>query len=529
MLNIFKKNYQFTIFIIFYFFIGAYLSIINGITSDEYHSQVNWEVSQSAIISFFKNGNYDVLLNHGDRYQGVAFNLITQPFSIVFNKFVSNLNDLTAYGGWLVSKHIAIFLSFTISGIFFYLLSYKITNNLFFALISSALYLLYPYFFGHAQFNEKDIPFLSFWIINTYISLTIVESLFLEEKVNINKILLLSFLTAFLIGIRIVGLLICLQYLISVIILFNIKKIDINNFIKKNWKIFLIFIISLFIFIYILNPIFWHNPLVEPINSISVMSRYWNELCTLTFGTCMNSLNLPASYYFIWLFFKLPILVIVGILLFPLVEKKIFNNTPASMYYLTLLLSFFLILFIFIFKNVAIYDELRHVLFLVPMIFLIGLVNLYYFNKKLFISLGSIVFFFFLIENFSLYPYQYTWLNSFAKFTNIQKNFEIDYWGISNKNLTKKIVQYAEENSINKDTCVYGDIFAKEFLVKKNFTCFKTYSQLDASKEKILFAYKNLRNVKRSDPKDCKLIWNETYKYSFYKKKISVGTLWFCD
>ena len=71
--------------------------------------------------------------------------------------------------------------------------------------------------------------------------------------------------------------------------------------------------------------------------------------------------------------------------------------------------------------------------------------------------------------------------------------------------------------------------FAKEYLSTKNFTCFKTYSQLDGAKEKTLFAYKNLRNVKRSDPKDCKLIWNETYKYSFYKKRISVGTLWFCD
>ena len=119
MSNIFKKNYQFYIFLLFYFFIGAYLSIINGITSDEYHQQLNWEIHQSAIISFFKNGTYDILLNHGDRYQGVAFNLITQPFSILFSKFVSELNELTIYGGWLVAKHIAIFLTFTISGIFF--------------------------------------------------------------------------------------------------------------------------------------------------------------------------------------------------------------------------------------------------------------------------------------------------------------------------------------------------------------------------------------------------------------------------
>jgi len=178
---------------------------------------------------------------------------------------------------------------------------------------------------------------------------------------------------------------------------------------------------------------------------------------------------------------------------------------------------------------VAIYDELRHVLFLVPLIFLVGLTNLFYFNKKLFISLGSLVIFFFLMENFSLYPYQYTWLNSFAKFTNIQKSFEIDYWGVSNKNLAKKIVQYSEENSIDKNTCVYGDIFAKEFLLEKNFTCIKTYNKLDAATEKTLFAYKNLRNVKRSDPKDCKLILNETYNYTFSKKKISVGTAWFCN
>ena len=177
----------------------------------------------------------------------------------------------------------------------------------------------------------------------------------------------------------------------------------------------------------------------------------------------------------------------------------------------------------------AIYDELRHVLFLVPLIFLVGLTNLFYFNKKLFISLGSLVIFFFLMENFSLYPYQYTWLNSFAKFTDIQKNFEIDYWGVSNKNLQKKIVEYVEENNLSKEICIYGDAYAKEFLVNKNFKCFKRYQQLDSAKKGPILAYKNLRNAKRSNPNDCKLIWNETYKYSFYKKNISVGTLWLCD
>ena len=35
------------------------------------------------------------------------------------------------------------------------------------------------------------------------------------------------------------------------------------------------------------------------------------------------------------------------------------------------------------------------------------------------------------------------------------------------------INEYAEKNSINKDICVYGDIFAKHFLISKKFKCFK--------------------------------------------------------
>ena len=163
------------------------------------------------------------------------------------------------------------------------------------------------------------------------------------------------------------------------------------------------------------------------------------------------------------------------------------------------------------------------------MIFIVSLTNIFFFNKRLFNILSFISISFFVLENFSLNPYQYTWLNSFSKLTNIQKNFEIDYWGLSNKNLQKKIIEYSDNNSIDKDTCVYGDQYVKEFLLKKNFTCFKHYGELDAAKVRPFFAYKNIRNVKRSNPKDCKMIWNESYNYSFDTRNISVATLWFCN
>ena len=207
-------------------------------------------------------------------------------------------------------------------------------------------------------------------------------------------------------------------------------------------------VLSLLLLIYIMNPVLWHNPL-ELINAIKWMSKYFNNICTLTLGECMSSLSLPSSYYYIWLFFKLPILIILGVLIFPLIEKKIFSLKVISIYYGTLFFSFFSIIFIFILLRINIYDELRHVMFLIPLIFLVSLTNIFYLNKKIFYSLGTLLILFFIIENKSLNPYQYTWLNSFAKLTNIQKNFEIDYWGVSNKNLQKKIVEYVEEYNLD--------------------------------------------------------------------------------
>ena len=134
-----------------------------------------------------------------------------------------------------------------------------------------------------------------------------------------------------------------------------------------------------------------------------------------------------------------------------------------------------------------------------------------------------------ILENITLKPYQYTWLNSFAKLTDIEKNFEIDYWGISNKNLQKEIIKDSKTRDLDKNICIFGDAYTKDFLDNTNFSCFKNYSEIDAQENRPFYAYKNVRNVKRSDPKDCELIWNEGYKYTFYKKKISTATLWFCD
>ena len=525
------KNKKIIVIISFgiYFIIGSYLSVTNGIPHDQWHEQHNWKVSFDAIKSFFNHSNgYQQLLDYKDKYHGIAFHYFSQPIQFLTYNLIAKINHVSAENARYISAHLAIFLIFSISGIYFYLLSLKISNNENFSLTSTALFLLYPYLFGHAQINEKDIPFLSLWLICTYHLFVIIENLYSDNKVNIKNLIMISFFTAFLISIRITGILIILEYLVATIILINVRKINPFNFFQKNIFLIFIFVTLLALFVYILNPIFWKNPL-EFFNSITWMSKYYHDICTITLGECMRSLNLPSSYYFIWFFFKLPILVLLGLLIYPLIEKKLFNNGIVTIYYGTLGLSLILILLIFILKNVALYDEIRHIMFLIPLIFLISFYNIFIFNKKIFYTLSILFLFFLILENIALKKYQYTWLNSFAKFTNIEKNFEVDYLGVSNKNIEKQIFNYSKINDISEDTCIYGGPYTGVYLEKLFFSCFKSYSELDAAKIRPFFVFQNVRNIRRSSPKDCKLIFDEFYKYNFSKQKVSVAKLWYCN
>ena len=524
-----QKTYKTSLFLLLiYLIIGIYLSLNAGISHDEYHEQLNWEINIKAIKNFFETGTYENLLKYKDRYHGIGFNFLSQPFQYFFKDIILNYLNINEYGSTLISKHLVIFILFFISGLFFYKICIIFFKDKKFGLISLFLFLLYPYLFGHSLINPKDIPFLALWIISTYILCTIIKKLYKNEKIPTRYIIYLSISTSFLISIRIVGFLILLQFLIFLITFSEIKNKSFVNLIKTNIKSIFVLLFFLSFFSYLLNPIFWHDPR-EVLNSLKWMSKYQQDISTLTLGKYMKSLNLPSSYYFIWLFFKLPILIILGFLIFPFIEKKFTKNNLNKILIYSLIFTCLIILFLFILFDVAIYNEIRHVMFLIPLIFIVSLSNLYLFSKKFYYFSGVLVIIFFVIENISINPYQYTWMNSFSKFYKINKNFEVDYWGISNRSLYTSIVEHSSKNNFNKNNCIYGDLYSKVFLENQKFKCFKMYSELDVAKERPYYVMQNHRNLKRSDPKDCKLIISENYNYSFSNQQIKVGSAWYCD
>lgn len=224
-----------------------------------------------------------------------------------------------------------------------------------------------------------------------------------------------------------------------------------------------------------------------------------------------------------------PVNMIIGFFLYPFVEKKLSKNIFIKLTLLSLIFTLVFILLLLILFNVAIYDEIRHIMFLLPLIFIVSLSNLYIFNKKLFSIIGSACIVFFIFENYSLNPYQYTWLNSFSKFYKIDKTFEVDYWGISGKNLNLKIRDHASQNKIEKTICIYGGNFSEVFLNSEGFKCFKSYSELDQADNRPFYVVQNVRNLKRSKPKDCKLIGKENFKYTLFNQEVRSGSAWYCD
>ena len=119
------KYYSY-LFLLIYLITGSYLSLTTGISHDEFHEQLNWEINSRAIKSFFLTGEYNELLNYKDKYHGIGFQLISQPIQYLVVNIFGSFFTISDYGIKLVSKHIVVFFLFSFSGFYFYLISLDI-------------------------------------------------------------------------------------------------------------------------------------------------------------------------------------------------------------------------------------------------------------------------------------------------------------------------------------------------------------------------------------------------------------------
>ena len=351
-INFTKKNsdYLFNIFLFLYLIVGFYLSTNTGISTDEPLDQYLWNLNAEAIKDFFgynNNGYLNLLEFDEARFHGVGFHYISQAY-LLLASIIIQFEKIPEESSKILLNHSLIFFTFFLSGIFAKKIVNLLIKDKLYSNIFLVFYLFYPYLLGHGFYNPKDMPFLFAWILSTYISIRIFLKIYENKNVSLLNFFFLSLSTSFLSSIRITGILILLQYLITFIIASNLSKTSFYKILKfHSYKIFLFFLFTLFLII-LFYPIFWKNPLII-FEAINRMKDYPYGVCTLTLGKCMHAMKLPYNYIFIWLFFKLPFLSLVGLILFPFTERKIFSQPIRQIILGSILLTLISIISILIF------------------------------------------------------------------------------------------------------------------------------------------------------------------------------------
>ena len=207
---------------------------------------------------------------------------------------------------------------------------------------------------------------------------------------------------------------------------------------------------------FIFAPDIWINELIQ----ISKHHKWAG--CTMTKDQCIgknyeiNNWNI-IEYLTRWFSAKIPfsINVIFILSLFLIFYKSSKKNLLLVIFFLTPLIFI-------IFNDVNIYNGLRQILFLIPILYLVCFnfisvltknIN-FKFKEYLIINISAILIILKLIDNINLLPYNYAYLNYPTRIsinTNyIQKDkifplkYELDYWGFSLKELLNK----SEENEL---------------------------------------------------------------------------------
>jgi len=527
-------------------FLGIFISLglwacINiGLSWDEGIEFKTWAVNRDAVMGLFSGNRvaYDALLNYSDRYYGIGFHLLANGLSSLLYPWMDLHLELSAEGTRLLFNHFGTFLAFIGSGYLVRALLLQLTHNRLIATLGMGAYLLWPYLLGHGLMNIKDMPFLFVWLACTYL----VLKLFLIEPSGLSpskhqgqfNLLLLGLLTGWLLSIRISGVLIFIEYgvlAMSYLLLNRNPPLQIHFL---NSKSLLLFVLGLIVSYGLLSPILWHDPR-EFLNAIRYMSHHPWDGDTLTWGNFMSS---SKERYFLyipyWLFVKLPIMIIIGIAALPLalfnLHKQNAVLAKSALFTLVgLAASVLAIILTLCLTRTPLYNELRQILFLFPVLYIIGLTSLFYVNKKIALIglvLSAVIF---IWDDIVLHPYEYTYLNEIVRQLKDPEDFEKDYIGIS----AGKNARWLNHSQLTVGSdCLYATpLHLWQYQLNLNqYPCLKDFSarSFDYQNTSFLLATINRNNANLLPMPSCKVVHCEERTLPLSTAKLVFGKVYWC-
>lgn len=512
---------------------GIYAALSTGISYDEDAEFRTYLVNTNAVSGFLNSSSedYSALMQYVDRYYGVGFHIFSHGLSSVLNQILGDLLPFSSLGSRLIWAHIAVFLVFLGSGILFRSCLLSLTKDQLIASLGMFAFLLWPYLFGHALMNVKDVPFMFGWLCCTYCAIRIFDLPAQFSKTLVLHCLLLGALTGWLMSVRVSGILIFVEYFwFALFWHFRNRHIRMPLSLAQSLGMAGGFLLALALILFICYPILWHNP-YELINALIYMGSHPWQGDTLTAGKLVQPKTYLIFYIAAWQLVKLPVFVIVGLLLSAFLVLKYFINSrddDSTAAISALYLSVLTIVVLLIIQRVALYNELRQILFIAPLLMLIAIVGLRAVSRALTIFALIVTSIFMLVDDLDLHPYQYTYVNEIARHTEIGKEYDTDYYGLA----VQETALWLNNSRVDgKSQCLYvPSKHLWEFVIDpQKFPCVGGYpGDLSLITKPFLFFVQARSVTNFRAPSWCQLLHTEERRLPFSDTKLRMGELYEC-
>lgn len=514
--------------------IGVLISLKVGLSYDEDAEFRTYRMNMAAINGLLGGDSkpYSDLTQYFDRYYGIGFHLISHGISGWLYGLMGDLLPYSAQASRLIWAHAIVFVAFISSGIIFRFCLVRLTGDQLISALGMFVFLLWPYLFGHSMMNVKDVPFMCAWLACTLQVLRIFQAPQFSTQAYVGNFALLGAITAWLISIRISGILIFIQYAWFGVLF--IRQIDYSKtnpfFYQKLGREIIVFILAMSGVLFILYPIGWHDPR-EFFNAIRYMSSHPWLGNTLTAGEFIEPKTRMPFYISAWLMAKLPVLALLGLLLTPFALWRGFARKQFSMQhraFLALFLSAITILSILVLMRVSLYNELRQILFISAILLMIAIASSYYISRTLSIVMLVLTIALMVIDDVNMHPYQYSYVNEIARNTSNGKLYETDYFGLS----VSQTARWLNQSSVDgASQCLYvpsAHLWKFEMNPQK-FPCVSNYpGDLSLIKEPFLFFVPARGASTYAAPPWCTLLHLESRKLPFSDTNLRMGELYTC-
>jgi len=421
---------------------------------------------------------------------------------------VHNYSPLTEHDLLNISR----FLIFNILVFILFLWTYKIYSNLYskkYSIMFILLLITIPSFYGHLLFNLKDIPFAFLFFISNLYLIKYKKYLFDNFWVSKRYLFFISILFSLLLLIRFSGILFFL-FSVFLILVLNWRLINKNIFTNLTF-IFLIGVIITFV----LSPSSWRYPFKWLRGAIETQFFLDWGGSVLTNGKFLIGKDLPPTYLFEWLIYKLPLNIIFFFIIsvFYIIKKWRTLDEFSSFIFIQLIT----ITGAFYILTPVSYDGIRQYLFLIPMfvhfvVLIISKINFLNLSFSIQITIFILSIMYMINSQKDIYPFNYLYFNEVVEENKISiecdevsgcGNWESDYWGLSGKSIIKNTQDFLNNDEVY--FCQPEQVFTDYLKVNidKNTKSFWLYSIHRPGE------INNLCNKIKSDLTSCKLFYTE--------------------